>query len=189
MKLTKKKIISAIIVSICILIGGLFYFSDPLEYFNNYEIPENTDDIILCYYQADLGSTNEQYYIITRNGVVKVYSSNHATTYDELVEWNKTEAEGLQVEPLTDEQIGYLKKINTNNSRNISKNNPTDIAYPETSYYIIQKYEDQYVMMSIKEIIYNGSLGKDPQVIKKCRSKYTSDICDYIDYAVSLANS
>lgn len=183
----RKKIIVSIVLVICIFIGELFYFSDPLEQFNDFDIPENPNDIVLCYFQADLGSTNRQYYIITRNGTVKMYVPNHSTDYNQLLEFNETEAEGVQIEPLTDKQLGYLKKMNPDNYRVVSKTYPTDIAYPESIYYIIQKSGEAYGMKSIWNIYYKGSIGENPQSIEKCRSKYTNKICDYIDYAVSEA--
>jgi len=185
----RKTIIVSITLVICVFIGGLFYFSDPLEAFNNYDIPKNPNDIVLCYFQADLGSTKRQYYIITRDGKVKMYAPNHSVGYNDLLEFNETEADYVQIEPLTDKQLKHLKKINPNNYRVLSKTYPTDIANPETIYYIIQKNGETFEMKSIWYIYYNGSLGKDPKSITKCKSKYTNEICDYIDYAVSKAKS
>lgn len=175
------------IFALCMVIGGLFYFSDPLEYFNDYVIPENSNEIMLCFYQADIGSTNRQYYIITLDGTVKLCKSDYPMNYEKLLEFNKTEENYIKIEPLTDKQLQHLRKMNTDNCRIISGVPIHDQAAPEKSYKIIQKHEEVYIMKSIWHIYYSDSLFNNPEGEEKCKSKYTNEICDYIDYAVSEA--
>ena len=46
----------------------------------------------------------------------------------------------------------------------------------------------KFSMKSIKKTYYNGSLGKEPRTIKICRSKYTDDICKFIDQRIDSFN-
>lgn len=180
-----KKNIKKIVIILVVTLIGLFYFSDPLEVFNDFDIPENDNDIILCYYQAELGSTNRQYFIITRNGNVKLYEPITSASYEELVEWNKSETNVICTIPPSKSLLKKLKKINPNNWRFVSKTYRTDLAEPESLYKVVQNHGDGFFMKPIKKVYYNGYLGDDPRTISICRSSYTNDICDYLDKVIS----
>lgn len=45
--------------------------------------------------------------------------------------------------------------------------------------------DDDVVMRPIKVVYYNGSLGNSPKLVSICRSRYTDDICDFIDEKVT----
>ena len=182
--MNKKKLKKIVIILVVTLIG-LFYFSDPLEVFNDFDIPENDNDIILCYYQAELGTTNQQYFIITRNGNVKLYEPITSTLYEDLVEWNKSETNVICTIPPSKSLLKKLKKINPNNWRFVSKTYRTEIAEPESLYMVVQNHGDGFFMEAIKQVEYNGYLGDDPRTISICRSSYTNDICDYLDKVIS----
>lgn len=164
----------------------LFYFFDPFEPFHNYELPSGNNDFILCYYKADLGAKNKTYYIIADNGDVTKVSSEYPLNYYDLRECgSKTESEKKTGE-MNDDIIKKLKKINANNCRIVSYVGESEIAYPQSCYYIVHQKDDEINMQPIKIIYYNGSFGNEPKEISICRSIYTNAICNYIDEMVDL---
>ena len=54
-------------------------------------------------------------------------------------------------------------------------------------YYIIQEENGQFIIKIIWQINYEQRIGRSVRNQFKCRSKYTNDICKYIDYAVAEA--
>lgn len=184
MKRNKKIWISTILV----LLAGVFlllYFFDPFEPFHNYKLPSGDNDFILCFYKADLGAKNRTYYIITVDGTVKKIISEYPLNYNDLVEWNNKIEIEKRDSGVSNDIIEKLRKINANNFRMISHVGESEIAYPESCYYIVHQNDDEIIMQSIKTIYYNGSFGNDPKTIKICRSMYTDDICKYIDEKVN----
>ncbi len=183
-RIKKLTIISMLILSVFVLL--YLYFFDPFEPFHNYELPSGYNDFILCYYKADLGAQNRTYYIIADNGNVKKISSEYPLNYYDLRECgSKTETE-KKICKINDDIIKKLIKINANNRRQVSYVGESEVAYPESCYYIVHQKDDEFIMQSIKTIYYNGSLGKDPKTIWICRSVYTDTICNYIDEMVDL---
>ncbi len=180
MKKTKKIIIP---IMLLLLISGfiLFYFFDPLESFHNYELPSGDRDFILCYYQSELGAKNKTYYIIDADGNIKKTISEYPLNYSKLAEWNSQCEIKVNGNKISDEMIEKVKQINPNNCRTVSHVGESEIAYPESCYYVVHIKDGEVSMQSIKTIYYNGSLGNSPKVVSICRSQYTDDICKFID--------
>ena len=163
------------------------YFFDPLEFMNSFTIPNKADDILMCYYEADLGLSNRKYYIITVEGNIKLYTPNYPSDYEDLVQWNANHKESVAYIEITESIIKKVKKINS--EKYISKNTRRyDNAMPEAAYKVVQDTGDGFEMNTIKKYIYNGSLDTDYEVVKKCKSIYTEDICELIDEAVDKVN-
>ena len=185
---TKKKSIKRIIAIVCavlLFIAAVFYYTDPFEGFNNYEIPANPNDVVLCYYESDYGN---EYYIITNDGMVRMAEYDDWLKRDyEKINSNKTK--GVKIEPLTDKQLHKLTKMNPDNYRGFEFPSTVKEQFlpPRKIYYIVQKENDQFVIKMIWHINYKYHIESAIRNQFKCRSKYTNDICRYIDYAVDEA--
>lgn len=162
----------------------LFYYFDPFEPFHDYKLPSGNNDFILCYYQADLGSKHKTYYIIDSEGNIKKIMSKFPLNYSKLSKWNNQCNSQIQSNKISDEMIKKIKRINPDNCRAVSHVEESEIAYPESCYYVVHINNDDISMKSIKTIYYNGSLEDYPILVSICRSRYTDDICDFIDEKV-----
>ena len=180
----KKNIIIISVIVIVVIIGSVFYFCDPLEFLNSFDIPKNKGEILFCFYEADLGAKNRSYYVITVGGDAKLYTADYPVKYEELCEWNKEGSVLYNNEP-TAEILEKAQKINPNKYRTPLFNEKNEIANPESIYYIVQNTGAGFQMKSVKIVVYNGGLGVEPRIEKKCKSKYTDAICEYIDEMVS----
>lgn len=183
-----KKKLPIIILTTLFLLFFVFYFFDPLEFLNSYIIPKDADDILLCYYKADLGPKNRKYYIVNVSGSIKLYTPDHPADYDELYVWNQEHKESIGFIDVPENLLKNLKKININKYR-IKDSKRFDIAMPEAVYSIVQDNGKGFCLNTIKKCLYEGAVSADYQVIFKCKSCYTDYICEFIDEALSKVNS